>query len=98
MWVNLRPGPYCCGEWDFGGIPTYLLRYPDLKFRTLKDARYTKAVENYFHELAKVVRPNLAENGGPILHRADRKRIWQLSAAATTTTWSGFATCGSRKA
>jgi beta-galactosidase len=67
MWINLRPGPYCCGEWDFGGIPPYLLRYPDLKLRTLKDKHYTKAVENYFRELAKVVRPNLAENGGPIL-------------------------------
>ena len=67
MWINLRPGPYCCGEWDLGGIPTYLLRYPDIKFRTIRDARYTKAVANYFHELAKVVRPQLAENGGPIL-------------------------------
>jgi hypothetical protein len=67
VWINLRPGPYCCGEWDFGGIPTYLLRYKDLKLRTLKDERYTKAVENYYRELAKVVRPNMAENGGPIL-------------------------------
>ena len=67
MWVVLRPGPYCCGEWDFGGIPTYLLRYPDLKLRTMADARYTKAVERYFHELAKVVRPQLIANGGPIL-------------------------------
>lgn len=67
MWVNLRPGPYCCGEWDLGGIPAWLLRYPDIKLRTLADERYTKAVEKYFHELAKVVRPNLAENGGPIL-------------------------------
>ena len=67
MWINLRPGPYCCGEWDFGGIPPYLLRYPDLKLRTLADKRYTKAVENYFSELAKIIRPNLAENGGPIL-------------------------------
>jgi beta-galactosidase len=67
MWINLRPGPYCCGEWDLGGIPTYLLRYPDVKFRTIKDARYKKAVQNYYHELAKIVRPNLAENGGPIL-------------------------------
>ncbi len=67
IWINLRPGPYCCGEWDFGGIPPYLLRYPDLKLRTLKDARYTKAVENYFRELAKIVRPNMAENGGPVL-------------------------------
>jgi len=40
MWVNLRPGPYCCGEWDLGGIPSYLLRYPDIKFRTIKDLRY----------------------------------------------------------
>ncbi len=67
VWINLRPGPYCCGEWDFGGIPPCLLRYPDLKLRTLADKHYTKAVENYFRELAKIVRPNLAENGGPIL-------------------------------
>jgi beta-galactosidase GanA len=40
LWVLLRPGPYCCGEWDFGGIPTYLLRYPELKLRTLADAHY----------------------------------------------------------
>ena len=60
-------GPYCCGEWDFGGIPTYLLRYPDLKLRTLADAHYTQAVENYLRELAKVVRPHLAENGGSVL-------------------------------
>jgi len=57
VWVCLRPGPYCCGEWDLGGIPTYLLRYPDIKLRTMKDARYTKAVQNYFHELTKIVRP-----------------------------------------
>lgn len=67
MWVLLRPGPYCCGEWDFGGIPIYLLRYPDLKLRTLADAHYVKAVERYLPRLAKVVRPYLAENGGPIL-------------------------------
>jgi beta-galactosidase len=67
MWVLLRPGPYCCGEWDFGGIPTRLLRYPDLELRTLADAHYTQAVENYLRELAKVVRPHLVENGGPIL-------------------------------
>lgn len=67
MWVLLRPGPYCCAERDFGGIPPYLLRYPDLKLRTLADTRYVKAVENYLVVLAKVVRPHLVENGGPIL-------------------------------
>ncbi len=67
MWVLLRPGPYCCGEWDFGGIPSHLLRYSDLKLRTLADPHYAKAVQNYLGELAKVVRPHLAENGGSIL-------------------------------
>jgi len=67
MWVLLRPGPYCCGEWDFGGIPTYLLRDPNLKLRALADAHYTRAVENYLRELAKVARPHLVENGGSIL-------------------------------
>lgn len=67
VWINFRPGPYCCGEWDLGGIPSYLLRYPDIKLRTIQDERYKKAVARYYHELAKIVRPYLAENGGPIL-------------------------------
>ncbi len=67
VWVLFRPGPYCCGEWDFGGIPTYLLRYPDLKLRTMEDRRYTAAVERYLRALAAIVRPNMIGAGGPIL-------------------------------
>ena len=66
MWVNLRPGPYFCAEWDFGGIPSYLLKYPDLKIRCT-DERYMNAVRNYLAALSNVVRPYLVKNGGPIL-------------------------------
>ncbi|MEI7986285.1 MAG: glycoside hydrolase family 35 protein [Armatimonadota bacterium] len=66
MWVILRPGPYCCGEWDLGGIPPYLLKKPDIKIRSM-DPTYIKAVKNYFNELAKVVKPTLVKNGGPVL-------------------------------
>ena len=66
MWVLLRPGPYCCGEWDFGGIPTYLLRYPDLKVRCM-DLRYIHAAGRYLTQLAKVVTPLQVSKGGPIL-------------------------------
>ena len=66
MWVILRPGPYVCAEWDFGGIPSYLLRYPDLKVRCL-DPRYMAAAERYIARLAAVVRPLLVDRGGPIL-------------------------------
>ena len=25
LWVIVRPGPYACAEWDFGGLPPWLL-------------------------------------------------------------------------
>ncbi|HET7898233.1 MAG TPA: beta-galactosidase, partial [Flavisolibacter sp.] len=46
MWVLLRPGPYVCAEWDFGGLPSYLLKIPDIKIRC-RDPRYMKAMEGY---------------------------------------------------
>jgi len=67
MWILFRPGPYICGEWDFGGIPPYLLKYPDLKIRTLEDKRYMKAQTRYLEAIAKVARPHLCKNGGSIL-------------------------------
>lgn len=66
LWVLLRPGPYVCAEWDFGGLPPYLLRHPDIKVRCL-DPRYMEAAERYIGRLAPVVRPFLVKHGGPIL-------------------------------
>jgi len=66
MWVLLRPGPYVCAEWDFGGLPTYLLKYPDIKIRCM-DKRYMAATERYISRLAKEVAPLQCVNGGPIL-------------------------------
>ncbi|MEO7765030.1 MAG: beta-galactosidase family protein [Ferruginibacter sp.] len=66
MWVLLRPGPYVCAEWDFGGLPPYLLKYPDIKIRCM-DPRYMKATERYIQQLAKQVVSLQCINGGPIL-------------------------------
>lgn len=66
MWVLLRPGPYVCAEWDFGGLPTYLLKIPDIKIRCM-DERYISAVTRYINHLCKEVKPLLCTNGGPIL-------------------------------
>lgn len=66
MWVLFRPGPYVCAEWDFGGLPSYLLKIPDIKVRCM-DARYMQAVERYINEMAKLIKPLLVTNGGPIL-------------------------------
>ena len=66
MWVLLRPGPYVCAEWDFGGIPPYLLADPELKVRCL-NPRYMTAVERYIAKLAPIIKPLLVVNGGPIV-------------------------------
>ncbi|HVT84368.1 MAG TPA: beta-galactosidase [Chitinophagaceae bacterium] len=66
MWVLLRPGPYVCAEWDFGGLPSYLLKIPDIKVRCM-DGRYMDAVTKYFNRLAQEIKPLLCTNGGPIL-------------------------------
>lgn len=66
MYLLFRPGPYVCGEWDFGGLPAYLLSIPDIKIRCM-DARYTAAVERYVSEIAPFVRKYEIGNGGPIL-------------------------------
>ena len=56
MWVYLRPGPYVCAEWDFGGLPPYLLREPDIRVRTWSDPHYTQAVKRYLDAIAPAVR------------------------------------------
>ncbi len=66
MWVLLRPGPYVCAEWNFGGLPAYLLQIPDIKVRCM-DSRYIEAVRRYVERLSAEIKPLLVTNGGPIL-------------------------------
>jgi len=66
MWLILRPGPYVCAEWDLGGIPSYLLRIPDIKLRCL-DPRYMAAAERFIGKLSEVIKPFMITKGGPIL-------------------------------
>ncbi|MCR5183984.1 MAG: beta-galactosidase [Opitutales bacterium] len=67
MWVLYRPGPYTCGEWDAGGIPNYLYKKPDTGLRTLKDPDFMKAQTRWLKAAAKVAKPYLVQNGGPII-------------------------------
>ena len=66
MWVLLRPGPYVCAEWDFGGLPAYLLQTPNIKIRCL-DTTYMNAVTRYVQRLSKEVVSLQCNEGGPIL-------------------------------
>jgi beta-galactosidase GanA len=66
LWVVLRPGPYACAEWDFGGLPAWLLRTPDIKVRC-SDSRYLAACEAYIQRVASEVRDLQVHRGGPLL-------------------------------
>jgi len=66
LWVLLRPGPYVCAEWDWGGLPSYLLKIPDIRVRC-SDPRYLSAVTRYVTRLSKEVVPLQCDHGGPIL-------------------------------
>ena len=67
IWVLLRPGPYVCAEWDFGGVPNRLLKDPNAKIRTLSDKNYVAGATTYLKHVADIARPFQAKNGGPIL-------------------------------
>lgn len=64
--VILRPGPYICAEWDFGGFPYWLLKYKDMKLRCY-DELYLEKVDAYFDVLIKKIVPYLSTNGGPVI-------------------------------
>jgi beta-galactosidase len=66
MWVIVRPGPYVCAEWDWGGLPSYLLKIPDIKIRGM-DSRYMAAVTRYIKNVSKELKPLLCTNGGPVI-------------------------------
>ncbi len=63
--VILRPGPYICAEWEFGGLPAWLLNYENMPLRCY-DEGFLKLLRRYYSELLRRVKPRLAVNGGNI--------------------------------
>jgi beta-galactosidase len=66
MWVIMRPSPYACAEWEFGGYPWWLLKDKTLKVRS-KDPKFLKAYHDYVMQLGKQLDPLLVTHGGNIL-------------------------------
>ncbi|WP_375436971.1 beta-galactosidase family protein [uncultured Hymenobacter sp.] len=66
MWVVLRPSPYVCAEWEFGGYPYWLQKDKSLVVRS-KDPKYIAAYGRYLKEVAKQLAPLQVNHGGPVL-------------------------------
>ena len=66
LWVVLRPSPYVCAEWEFGGYPYWLQNEKGLIVRS-KEPKYTQAYTNYIKALARQLVPLQINHGGNIL-------------------------------
>jgi beta-galactosidase len=66
LFVILRPGPYVCAEWDFGGLPAWLLREPGMQVRS-KNPAFMAAATRWLHRLGQELAPLQSGYGGPII-------------------------------
>jgi len=66
LYVILRPGPYACAEWEFGGFPSWLLKDPNMVVRST-NPQFLAAARTWLLRLGKEVAPLQIGNGGPIV-------------------------------
>ena len=66
LYVLLRPGPYVCAEWEFGGYPAWLLKDHSIVVRS-SDPRFMVPATKWLHRLGQELAPLQLSNGGPIL-------------------------------
>lgn len=66
LMVILRPGPYACAEWEFGGFPWWLQNIPGMKIREDNEP-FLKRTELYLKRLYQEVGNLQCTKGGPII-------------------------------
>lgn len=66
LWVILRPSPYVCAEWEFGGYPYWLLNEKGLEVRS-KEKQYLEEYKKYIIEVGKQLAPLQINHGGNVL-------------------------------
>ncbi|MEM1548644.1 MAG: beta-galactosidase [Thermoproteota archaeon] len=75
LYVIARPGPYICSEWDFGGLPNWLIGRNMIP-RSL-DKEFMKYAIRYYDHIIPVIRRHLATRGGNIiLFQIENEYFW----------------------
>lgn len=66
LMVIVRPGPYICAEWEFGGLPWWIQTDSDMEIRC-SNKSYIRHFDLYLDRLFEEIRPLLCTNGGPVI-------------------------------
>lgn len=66
LYAIVRPGPYICSEWDFGGLPWWLLKNDELQLRCM-EKNYLAAVDRFFDDFIPRIAKHQITNGGNII-------------------------------
>jgi beta-galactosidase len=66
LFVILRPGPYACAEWEFGGYPWWLQQNKNLVIRA-NNQPFLDSCSVYLRRLATQVKGYQVSKGGPII-------------------------------
>ena len=65
LYAIVRPSPYICAEWEFGGFPAWLLN-ESARIRS-NEVVYLNHVADYYDVLMEKIVPHQLSNGGNIL-------------------------------
>lgn len=66
LMVILRPGPYVCAEWEFGGYPWWIQNVEGMEIRR-DNPQFLEHTEKYLNKLFEVVGDLQITKGGPIV-------------------------------
>ncbi|KAK4344317.1 hypothetical protein RND71_037411 [Anisodus tanguticus] len=68
LYVNLRIGPYICGEWNFGGFPVWLKYVSGMEFRT-DNQPFKVAMQGFVQKIVNMMKSEklFEPQGGPII-------------------------------
>ena len=73
LYAIVRPGPYICSEWEFGGLPWWLLKNDEMHLRCM-DKDYLAAVERFYADfIPRIVKHQITEGGNVILVQVENE-------------------------
>ena len=103
LYVNLRIGPYICGEYYFGGLPLWLRNLDNIQCFRCSDPIWKREMERWVGIVVAKVRHLFITNGGPIItmqieneyFQYDDYAVWAVDMARNLTSEVPWEICHS---